>query len=46
MPILDYEDDEMEELYGVIKQILEQDGKGAINTIIMGDWNTVVGDTQ
>jgi len=31
-------------LYGVIEEILEVDGKGNKNTIIMGDWNSVVGD--
>ena len=35
------EDDEVEELYGVIEEILEEDGKGNTNTIIMGDWNSV-----
>jgi exonuclease III len=43
MPTLEYEDDKLEELYGVIKEILEEDGKGTINTIITGDWNSVVG---
>jgi hypothetical protein len=43
MPASEHEDDEVEELYGVIEEILE-DGKGNTNTIIMGDWNTVVGD--
>jgi len=31
-------------LYGIIEEILEEDGKGNTNTIIMGDWNSVVGD--
>ena len=43
MPTSEHEDDEGEELYGVIEEILE-DGKGNINTITMGDWNSVVGD--
>jgi hypothetical protein len=38
------EDDEVEGLYDVIEEILEEDGKCATNTIIMGDWNSVVGD--
>ena len=38
-----HEDDETEELYDIIEEILE-DGKGDTNTIIMGDWNSVVGD--
>jgi hypothetical protein len=43
MSTLEYED-EVEELYNIIEEILEEDGKGEINTIIMGDWNSVVGD--
>jgi hypothetical protein len=34
----------VEELYGIIEEILEEDGKGNTNTIIMVDWNSVVGD--
>jgi exonuclease III len=44
MPTSEYEDDEVEELYDLIEEILEEDGKGETNTIIIGDWNTVVGD--
>jgi hypothetical protein len=44
MPISEYENDEAEELYDTIKEILEQNGKGETNTIIMEDWNSVVGD--
>jgi exonuclease III len=44
MPTSDYEDEEVEELYERIEDILEEDGKGDTNTIIMGDWNSVVGD--
>ena len=44
MPISEYEDDEVEELYDIIEEILEEDGKGDTNTIIMEDWNIVVGD--
>jgi exonuclease III len=44
MPTSDYEDDEVEELYDVVEEILEEDRKGEANTIIMGDWNSVVGD--
>jgi endonuclease/exonuclease/phosphatase family metal-dependent hydrolase len=40
----EHEDDEVERLYGIIKKILGIDGKGNTNTIIMGDWNSVVGD--
>ena len=34
----------MEKLYDIIEEILEEEGKGDTNTIIMGDWNSVVGD--
>jgi exonuclease III len=44
MPTSEHEDDEVEELYVVIEEILEEDGKGDTNTIIMGDWNSVVGE--
>jgi hypothetical protein len=40
----DYEDEEVEELYDIIEEILEEDEKGETNTIIMGDWKSVVGD--
>jgi exonuclease III len=44
MPTSEYEDDEVEELYNVIEEILEEDGSCDTNTIIMGDWNSIVGD--
>jgi len=31
-------------LYDIIEEIREEDGKGDTNTIIMGEWNSVVGD--
>ena len=40
----EHEDDEVEELYDIIEEILEEDGKSDKNNIIMGDWNNVVGD--
>jgi len=43
MPTSEHEDDEAEELYDITEEILE-DGKGDTNTIIMGDWNSVIGD--
>ena len=44
MPTSEHEDYEVEELYDIIEEILEEDGKGDTNTIITGDWNSVVGD--
>ena len=32
MPISEYEDDEVEELYDITEEILEEDGKGDTNT--------------
>ena len=37
MPISDYEDDEVEELYNINEEILEEDGKGETDNIILGD---------
>jgi hypothetical protein len=37
MPTSEYEDDEMEELYNIIEDILQEDGKGETNIIIMGN---------
>ena len=44
MPTSEHEDDEVEELYDTIEEILEEDGKGDTNAIIMGDWTNIVGD--
>jgi hypothetical protein len=44
MPTSDYEDEAVKELYDRIEDVLEEDGKGDTNTIIMGGWNSVVGD--
>jgi hypothetical protein len=40
MSISEHEDGEAEVLYGII----EEDRKSNTNTMIMGDWNSVVGD--
>jgi hypothetical protein len=37
MPISECEDDEVEEVYNIIAEILEDVGKGETNNIIMGD---------
>jgi hypothetical protein len=44
MPTSEYEDDEVEKLYDIIEEILEDDVMGGTNTIFMGDWNSVVED--
>jgi hypothetical protein len=40
MPTSEHEHDEMDELYYITEEILEEDGKGETNTIIMEDRNT------
>jgi len=42
MPKSEYEYDEVETFYDTIEEILEEDGKGDTNSIILGDWNNVV----
>jgi exonuclease III len=44
MPTSEYEDDEVEKLYDINEEILEGDGKGDTNTIIVGDRNRFAGD--
>ena len=44
MTTLEHEDDEVEKLYDTIEEIHEEDGKGYTDSIIVGDWNSVVGD--
>ena len=44
MPTLEYEDDKVEKLCDTIEEILEEDGKGDTNSIILREWNSVVGD--
>ena len=39
IPTSEHENDEVEELYDVVEEILEEDGKGDANTIIM-EWGT------
>ncbi|KAG8232300.1 hypothetical protein J437_LFUL011241 [Ladona fulva] len=38
MPTNDHEDDEVEEVYGRIEEIIKEEGQGC-NKIVMGDWN-------
>ena len=44
MPTSEHENDEVEEFYDTIEEIFKEDGQGDTDTIIMGDWNDVVGD--
>ena len=43
-PTLEYGGDELKEMYNIIEEILEKDGKGDANTITMSDWGSGVGD--
>jgi len=44
MSTSEYEDDEVEKLCDIIEEILEEDGKDDTDSIILGDWNSVVGE--
>jgi hypothetical protein len=44
VPTSDYDNDKVKDVYDINKEIFEQDGKGDTNIIILGDWNSVVGD--
>ncbi|PNF29711.1 hypothetical protein B7P43_G12560 [Cryptotermes secundus] len=44
MPTSEYENDEVEKVYNTIEDILQEDGRGDTNSIILGDWNSTVGD--
>jgi len=44
MPTSEFEDNEVENLYSTIQEIIEENGLGDTNNIILGDWNSVVGD--
>ena len=44
MPTSEHKHEEVEEFYDIIEKIPEEDGKGNTITIIMGGWNSVVGD--
>lgn len=44
MPTSNATDDFLDEIYKQIEEVIEENGKGQIRTIVMGDWNSVVGD--
>ena len=39
-----YEDDEIEKLYEEISEILHQEGRDQVNTIVIGDFYSIVGE--
>lgn len=44
MPTSNATDDFVDEIYKQIEEVIEENGKGQIRTIVMVDWNSVVGD--
>ncbi|PNF38692.1 hypothetical protein B7P43_G17852 [Cryptotermes secundus] len=44
MPTSEYEDDEVEKVYDTTEEILQEDGRSDTNSIILGDWNSTVGN--
>ena len=45
MPTTNHDDDdEIEKLYEEISEILHQEGRGQVNAIVMGDFNSIVGE--
>ena len=44
MPTSASSDVEVERMYDAIEDIIQEHGKGKIHTVIMGDWNSVVGN--
>jgi len=44
MPTTNHDDDKIEKLYKEISEILHQEGRGQVNMIVMGDFNSIVGE--
>ena len=44
MPTKNHEEDEIEKLCEEISEILHQEGRGQVNAIVMGDFNSTVGE--
>ena len=44
MPTTSHDDNEIENLYEEISEILHQEGRGQVNAIEMGDFNSIVGE--
>jgi hypothetical protein len=44
MSTTNHDKDEMEKLYYEISEILHQEGRGQVNAIVMGDFNSIVGE--
>ena len=44
MPTKNHDNDEIEKLYQEISEILHQEGRGQVNVIVIGDFNSIVGE--
>jgi Endonuclease/Exonuclease/phosphatase family. len=44
IPTTNNDDDEIEKLYDKISEILHHEGRGQVNVIVMGDFNSIVGE--
>uniref|UniRef100_A0A8D9ALQ1 Craniofacial development protein 2 n=1 Tax=Cacopsylla melanoneura TaxID=428564 RepID=A0A8D9ALQ1_9HEMI len=44
MPTSEADDEDVEEVYKQIEEILDENGKGQVRSLIIGDWNSVVGE--
>ena len=44
IPTTNHDDDEIEKLYEEISEILHQEGRGQVNAIVMGEFNSIVGE--
>ena len=44
MPTTNHDDDKIEKLYQEISEILHQEGRCQVNAIVMGDFNSIVGE--
>ena len=44
MPTTDYKDEEVDAVYERIEELLDKETKGKVYTLVMEDWNAVVGE--
>jgi hypothetical protein len=44
VPTTNHDYDEIEKLYKEISEILHQEGRDQVNAIVMGDFNSIVGE--
>ena len=42
IPTTNHDDDETEKLYEEMSKIMHQEGRGQVNAIVMGDFNSIV----